>query len=162
MGRHIDPKTRFMKFVAMSDGCWLWTGRIIRGYGHGQFSWCGRSAVASRVAWELFMGEEPGELLVCHHCDNPRCVNPAHLFLGTAADNSADMIKKGRGKQPKLPRDGERNGRARLTWSQVDAIRRKLRTHTQRSLAAEYGVSSATISGIASGRRWAKPSGVAA
>jgi hypothetical protein len=81
--------------AARSPGCWLWTlGTNSRGYG--QFCSGGRSRLAHRAAWEVANGAIPSGMYVCHHCDTPACVNPAHLFLGTASDNARDREAKGR------------------------------------------------------------------
>lgn len=92
----MDIRERFMRRVAKSDnGCWIWTAARIRGYG--VFRVAGRNIRAPRVSYELFVGPVPRSLSACHHCDNPPCVNPAHLFLGTQKDNMLDMAAKGRG-----------------------------------------------------------------
>lgn len=86
---------RFSKFVEKTDGCWNWIGgKNHKGYGRILIQ--GGSHAAHRIAYFLEFGQWPGELLVCHSCDNPSCVNPAHLWLGTPQQNMDDMVAKGR------------------------------------------------------------------
>jgi hypothetical protein len=144
---------RFWEKVAKSDGCWLWTAfRTEKGYGKLAGS---RSPVrAHRVSYELAFGHIPEGLCVLHRCDNPPCVRPDHLFLGTEADNSADMKAKRRGRGPAM--QGTAHPRAKLTDEQVVAIRAAYqpRIVSAAVLAAKFGVSRATIDGIVSGRYW--------
>jgi hypothetical protein len=127
------------------DECWLWTARIHGGYG--VFAVRGdkfRMRSAHRVAWELSNGPIPPGMCICHHCDNPPCCNPHHLFAGTHADNMADMRRKGRDNHPGGTRNaGSVNGQAKLTDADVRAMRRahvvtKIPTIT---LAKQFGVS---------------------
>lgn len=90
---------RFWAKVQKTDDCWMWTGATRHGYG--EISKGGKSTeifVASRFSYELHFGPIPDGFLVCHRCDNPPCVRPDHLFLGTHVENTSDMLSKGRGK----------------------------------------------------------------
>lgn len=99
---------RFMQYVYMEpmSGCWLWTGSIAQ-HGYGVFGIKGHSQRAHRVSWAMHRGKIPDGLYVCHRCDVPSCVNPAHLFLGTQRDNIHDCIKKGRARHAGGRRTGE-------------------------------------------------------
>ncbi len=95
-------KRRFLSRVKKTPTCWLWTGSL-RGhtrngisYWYGQMWVNGRQIGAHRVSYEVFKKVNPGKFFVCHKCDNPQCVKPGHLFLGTNSDNILDAVKKGR------------------------------------------------------------------
>lgn len=119
-----------------------------KGYGRG-LERQGQRTRAHRQAWIATYGPIPDGLWVLHRCDNPPCVNPDHLFLGTHADNMADMVRKGRSTL------GQRNGQAKLTDEDVVAIRTATDT-TQVALAARYGISQPYVSRIRSGHERAK------
>ncbi|TCM21521.1 HNH endonuclease [Novosphingobium sp. PhB165] len=84
----------FLRWFSKGDGCWEWIGAIDRD-GYGIFSYAGKTYRAHRIAMQLD-GRDPGDMMACHHCDNPVCVRPDHLFAGTNADNMQDMVAKGR------------------------------------------------------------------
>lgn len=143
---------RFVKKWKRNDetGCWEWIGARHR-QGYGQFYIDGKILLSHRVAWMLRHGSMPTpEQKVCHRCDNPRCVNPDHLFLGSQADNARDCVAKGRANRAR--QFGETNPVARLTENQVRDIHRDQRQH--REIASAYGVAESTISMIKRGRNW--------
>jgi hypothetical protein len=148
----VTPKDveRFWSKVDRSTptDCWLWTGGTC-GNGYGNILWRKRKEIATRVSWEIAHGQPPGELFVLHTCDTPRCVNPAHLFLGTNRENALDAVAKGR------MNTGERNGSAKLTEDDVRSIRRSLAAgERQCDLMRRYGVARSTMCNIATGKRW--------
>lgn len=106
---------------------------------------------AHRLAWEETHGEIPDGMIICHHCDNPACVNVGHLFLGTYQDNMDDKIRKGRQSPPLR---GEANGYSKLTEDVVHYIKKMRGKTTQTELAKKFGVAQATISDIQAGRTW--------
>jgi len=142
---------RFWEKVEKGSGCWRWTA-CVDGYGYGVIGKdsSGRLAKAHRVSWELRHGEIPQGMLVCHHCDNPPCVRPGHLFLGTNKDNMQDSAKKGR------TMCGSKNGNSALTEVAVAQIRALYdpKGATQRILAKKFGVSESNIRSILRRRTW--------
>lgn len=150
--QEIEDRKRIPRFwakVEKTDTCWLWTGKRNRdGYGLSAFHY--RCHPAHRVVWEMTYGPIPEGLRVCHHCDNPPCVRPDHLFLGTDRDNAADRHQKGRDAR------GERITRARLTAEQVRAIRARFAEGDirMRDLATIHNIHPSAISRILAGRRW--------
>jgi hypothetical protein len=142
---------RFWAKVDKSGECWAWTGYCDR-WGHGQFYRNGRHQKAHRASWEMHNGPIPQGALVCHRCDNPPCVNPAHLFLGTNADNSRDMVNK------KRQAKGERMGSAKLTADEVRAIRAMAAEAgvalNQTATARQFGVSATAIRFVIERETW--------
>ena|SRR6185436_4498635 len=139
---------RFWRKVRVTDGCWLWMAAKGTG-GYGIFQLNGEARRAHSLAYQDFFGPIPDGLIVCHHCDNPPCVRPDHLFLGTSADNSGDMKDKGRSAR------GERHGSARLTADQVIEIRRRYSGgELQRELGMQFGITQAMVSAIIRRENW--------
>lgn len=161
-----DLRARFEAKVSPepTSGCWLWTSPPHNSggfFGYGQFNVEGRGVLAHRVSWELNRGPIPDGLKVLHKCDNPACVNPDHLFVGTHADNVADRCRKGRTRQGHVQlRAGENHGCAKLTWASVDEIRARYAAGdvTLRSLGRDFGVSHRAILFIVQGKHWPEAS----
>lgn len=128
-------------------GCWIWTSYLGRG-GYGRFYLDGKNIGAHRLSYQLYVSQIKSGLCVCHHCDNKLCVNPAHLFLGTIADNNADMKRKGR----YAPQNGKDNPTAKLSEDTVRKIRAS--TATLSEIAKEFGTSKANACNIKKRKRW--------
>jgi hypothetical protein len=151
---------RFFAKVEKSDrhdGCWNWTASD-NGYGYGQFAmFPGKIIRAHRFSYLFHVGGIPDNLCVLHRCDNRRCVNPSHLFLGTRADNLYDMIAKGREKL-RNPRPGKSNGsNTKLTEPDVREILASAASYS--SLASQFHVSYSLIAAIKTNRAWKHLSG---
>lgn len=163
---------KFWPRVQKADTHWWWTGGLFQN-GYGRICVGRDCRGAHRLSWEIHYGPIPDGLFVCHRCDADfppgdktyrACVNPDHLFLGTLADNSADMVAKGRGAtgdrntsrlHPDRQIRGERNWTARLTVDQVRAIRaRHAAGETPTALAMEYGIGKPGICKIVLRQNW--------
>jgi hypothetical protein len=149
---------RFWRYVDKTEDCWLWTGAKTHG-GYGVLnSGRGNSIVrAHRLSWEIHNGPIPEGMDMCHTCDNPSCVNPSHLFLGTPHDNAVDMIAKGRDLEGRKNRArGENHHRAKLTEQQVVDIRAEYAAGdtSTRKLSAKYGISRRSIMFILHRQHW--------
>lgn len=130
--------------------CWVWTASRKK-FGYGRFVIRGRQWIASRVSWEITFGPIPAGRHVLHRCDNPPCIRPAHLFLGTNADNIADREAKGRTKTVR----GSESGMAKLTEGQVARIKERYTNGaTIPELARDYAVSGGLVGMIIAGRIW--------
>lgn len=148
-----DAEARFWaKVDKVPSGCWEWTGYVTPepDGGYGQFGISSGNMVrAHRVAWIIERGPLGKGQCVCHRCDNRRCVNPDHLFIGTQADNTKDRCVKGRSAA------GSRHGKTKLHEDDVVMIRSMRRAGaTRRELADAFGVGWSCIKGIETGRTW--------
>lgn len=143
-----DDAARFWANVDTSGDCWLWRASKDKdGYGH--FRVHGQHIRAHRFSYILAHSFIPARLIVCHRCDNPSCVNPSHLLLGTHTDNIADRDAK------KRTAKGDRNGYAKIAAEAIPAIRKRYANgETQTALAIEYGVTQSAISRIIHHETW--------
>lgn len=144
---------RFLEFVDISqpkEKCWLWNGTIRGGkYGAIMINWV--AWPTHRLSWVVHYGKVPKGMLVCHTCDNPPCVNPNHLFLGTTRDNAIDRAKKNRGYKPK----GELHHHAKLREKDVLRIRElKVKKVKNRIIAERFGIEPRQVRRIASRFSW--------
>jgi len=147
MARHSKPFWTKVDIPSLID-CWIWTGALTSsGYGH--FRLDGRDCLAHRYCFQSLFGEIPEGMQVLHKCDNPRCVNPSHLFLGTHEDNMRDMVNKGRS-----ARGGERHNGCKLSRADVILIRSLSTKFSPIQLASMFPVTRATISRILRRETW--------
>ena len=138
----------FWDRVDKTGDCWEWTaGKHSKGYG---VAWNGdKVELAHRIVYRSEIGEIDEGMCVCHKCDNPGCVNPQHLFLGTNDDNMRDRDRKGR------VAHGDTHYKSRLSSKDAVQIKSRLQTgERQRDIAMDFGVCRATISAISTGRTW--------
>lgn len=153
----IDPEVRFLSSIEFdtNGGCWLWS-RPPASTGYGTLWMGGRNVSVHRYSWERAHGPIPQGAgyhgnCVLHKCDVRACVNPDHLFLGTAGENNRDRDLKGRHRGPR----GEINGRRKLSGAEVAAIRSLHGNASQREIARKFGVSQPAVSMIMTGKAWA-------
>lgn len=135
---NIDKKT----------GCWNWNKSLISGYARISGLRGKESPIASRYVYKYIKGVDPEDKQVCHTCDNPKCVNPDHLFLGTIIDNFQDMKNKGRSAR------GERNNKAKLTEHEVKKIKKLKGKLKRKEIADLFDVSTSTINRVLRGDSW--------
>lgn len=163
------PVERFEKYFAKGseDECWLWTGGM-QGKKYGRFNWAPAANYAHRAAHMFYVGPVAEGMVVLHKCDNPSCVNPKHLLVGTQSDNIRDMMVKGRASFQKDPekykeigrklgatQKGEHHSKAKLTATDVAAIRRLAKRGAFHiDLAKAFLVSKGTIHGIVMRKKW--------
>lgn len=145
-------KERFTRKVnTRENGCWNWSRKTASKYP--MFKLGRLDFIASRIAFKIEYGHTPEEMDVCHSCDNPRCVNPAHLFLGTAQDNADDMVKKGRHRTN--PARGSDSGPAKLVENQIIQIRELRKCGVPvREIASIFSISWRNIYNILAGDTW--------
>jgi hypothetical protein len=156
--KRTPPEVRFMTKIDTTDPdkCWVWQDRLDKdGYGFiGRGGKYGGQVRAHRFSYQMHYGVDPGELFVCHKCDNPSCVNPHHLFLGDYSANNKDSYSKGRNPNP--IRRGEDSQQSRLTEDDVRTLRHRYATEqvTQQKLAEEYGISQVAVGCIIRRKTW--------
>lgn len=158
------PEERFWKHVPSGapDECWEWQGTRGPPPNHYGTIYVSQNPMrykkAHRLSWEIHHGPIPEGKNVLHHCDNPPCVNPAHLYTGTQADNARDRAARGRGRETRPENRGEQSPVAKLTEVKVRAIIAALQEiprRSQESIAQEFGVGQAHVSRIMHRRSWA-------
>lgn len=148
---------RFWDKVDKSGDCWEWTGAKFQDNGYGQFWFNGTTVRVHRFSWMIANGTIPDGLCICHTCDNPLCVNPDHLWLGTNKENTHDMMAKGRWKNGGMDggAKGERNSHSKIIEEDVRRIRESfLFGATQNDLISIYPINQQSISNIINHKTW--------
>ena len=179
LNRYMTPDERFWSRVRKTDTCWLWTG-VLDNHGYGRMKINDKSTGAHRYSYMIHKGKIGDGLFVCHTCDNPACVNPSHLYAGTAADNANDRGVRGRtARGDKSPtrlnmesvvrgsqhhwakgkeecRVGEKNGREKLNRESVEKIKSMFATGNYRKteLGRIFGVTETVIRNVVTGKSW--------
>lgn len=149
---HYHIERRLNEKTIKTDTCWIWTGSC-NGYGekgYGIMMANGKHQVVHRIRYELVYGKIPDNMYVLHTCDNRKCTNPDHLWLGTYQDNAIDMYKKKRN----YDMSGEGNGRAKLTQDIVDEIRNTYTKGKSKEFSIKYNISESTIHSIMKNETW--------
>jgi hypothetical protein len=147
-------KRKEITWEVNKNGCHICTSHAYNTYGYPQCKINYKIKLLHRLAYEQKHGEIPPRMMVCHKCDNPHCINPDHLFLGTSQDNVDDMVKKGRQSHhgsPGLP--GEKHPQCKLTENQVLEIR-AYQGVTDKAIAQIYGISTVNINNIRNRKIW--------
>jgi len=140
-----------LKIEVQKDGCWKWLGYKNKS-GYGSFYALGET-LAHRFSYRFYVGDIPKGLMVCHTCDNPSCVNPKHLWVGTSSDNQQDCVNKGRARRNSPV--GSKNGLSKLTEANIIRIRGlKEKGWSQKKIAEEYAIHQTNIHYILSGKTW--------
>ena len=152
-----DPIVRFFSHVQKTDTCWIWTSATT-GFGYGTFATFkpNKTHKAHRYSWEMVHGKIPAGMCVCHKCDNPICVNPEHLFLGTRSENNKDMHDKGRCAKNTWTKSGEENPTSKLTNEKVLAIREMYSAGntTMQKVGEVFGITAAHVCNIVRRISW--------
>lgn len=140
-----STRSEFLKRIHKTESCWEWIGTITS-HGYGHFKRNGKLYRAHRLSFALFNGTIPAGVLVCHSCDNRKCVNPDHLWLGSNQDNSIDMSMKGRGVGNRIKHhSGDDNVNTKLTKDKITAIKNLSSSLSQRAIARIFNVSQASV-----------------
>jgi len=145
-------KNRLLKSCFFKNSCWIWKGPYVK-FGYGKTTIKNRTITTHRASWIAFKGDIPKGLQVLHNCphgDNPACINPDHLFLGTHLDNMRDKIKKNRSNIPK----GEASNKSILNNIQIKEIKRLKGLESSYKICDRFGVAASTIRAIWSGKTW--------